>query len=88
MSTTAYWEQVRPLEPLGSSSTVKHLLWPDGDALIGTETVIERGDRTETFLRGWLAGRGRADDDDAAGLVAEFLEHLVRHKALRVWVDE
>lgn len=85
MSTTAYWEAVRPTGPLGSWSQLKWLVWEDENPA-GAERVIEVGDRLDTWLRGYLAALPESDERRAE--LAEFLDHLAEHKALRVWIAE
>jgi hypothetical protein len=89
MSMTAHWEPDRPASPLGSSSDIKYLVFPEGQRLKGIDIYVRRGDSTDTFLRGWLAGRGkRAGEDDGAAAVSGFLRDLDTYETLRVWIDE
>jgi hypothetical protein len=85
VSTTAYWQQVVPDEPLGSCHGLKQLLFEEGERLNGARTVIGAGSSQHIYLKGFrdaLAEGERRSDLD------EFLADLEKHKTLAVWIDE
>jgi hypothetical protein len=85
VSTTAYWQQVIPDEPLGSCPELKHLLFEERGRLRGERTVIEAGGSAHTYLKGFrdaLADGERKED------LTEFLADLEKHGKLDVWIDE
>ena len=56
MSSTVYWQQVTPDEPLGSWSQLKWLLFDEGNRPPSGEKVVIGRDHgnTHTYLRGFL----------------------------------
>ena len=85
MSTTAYWQQVVPDEPLGSCHELKSLLFDEGARLSGARTVVVAGTPEHTYLKGFrdaLAQGERRQD------LTEFLADLEKHGRLDVWIDE
>jgi hypothetical protein len=84
VSTTAYWQQVVPDEPLGSCHELKYLLFDEGSMLSGERTVVEAGGSVHTYLKGFrdaLAAGERKED------LTAFLADLEKHGKLDVWID-
>ena len=87
MSSTVYWQQVTPDEPLGSHQGLKWVLWEEGERPgYGEKMVIRHDSTTAVYLKGYLDGlpqnHGSRED------LAKFLEDLRTHGELEVWIAE
>lgn len=87
MSSTVYYQQVVPREPLGTCYSLKHLILDEANMQYGYDGRIQvkRGGHWHIFLQGYVAALQPGDDREA---LAEFLAALEEHDALEVWIDE
>lgn len=92
MSQTCYWQQIIPVEPLGSWQGLKYLLFEEGERHRGPEVIIEATSAKADYLRGYRdalpADRPGEFGGERKGELTQFLADLDEHKVLRVWIDE
>lgn len=83
MSSSVYWQQVTPDEPLGSWQQLKWLLFDEGNRpAYGEKSIIKWDSPKRVWLEGWLAGRPDGSEEGA-----QFLADLKKYGQLEVWID-